>query len=134
MEEAAEKILLQGITLIQFKILYLVGVSGIIVRFLYNIASGVWIKKDGFQLIRFLRGCARVLGSLMFMAVIIARFQEFSHLLVTVEISSPAELPEGVEVVAGITAGSAFSTGMVIDDIFKRAMSKGVKMINQRKK
>ena len=71
MEEQATKILLQGITLIEFKILYIVGVSGIIVRFLYNIAFGVWKKKEGFEPVRFLRGCARVLGSLIFMAVII---------------------------------------------------------------
>jgi len=34
--------LLQGITLAEFKLMYLVGVSGFVLRFLFNLGYGIW--------------------------------------------------------------------------------------------
>lgn len=140
MEEDVTKMLLQGITVGEFKVLYLVGIIGIIARFLYNLNSG--IKKDPdtpykFQFRFFIKGLSRLVLSLIILALVVARFQEFSHLLVNIETSFaiPTRLPDGNEIVtaAGITAGGAFGAGLFIDDIVKRSVGKGNSVIKKLK-
>lgn len=140
MEEDVTRMLLQGITLSEFKLLFLVGIIGIISRFLYNVVEGV--KRDpntptNFKFRYFIKGLARLVLSLIILALVIARFQEFSHLLVNIDTSFtiPTRLPNGIDVVSsvGITAGGAFGAGLFIDDIVKRSVGKGDRVIKKIK-
>lgn len=123
MDEEITKLLLSGITPFEFKWLFLVGITGIIVRFLVNLYQG--IKKDTgtpykFQFKFLLKGVIRLIISLVFLALIIARFQEFSDKFVDIEFTAPTRLAEGVETVAGLTIWTSFFIGLGIDEIVKR--------------
>lgn len=141
MDEDITRMLLQGITLTEFYVLFFVGIIGILARFLYNVKEG--IKRDPntpqeFRFRYFIKGLSRLSLSLIILALVIARFQEFSYLLVDVDASFtiPTRLSDGneIEVVAGITAGGAFMMGLFIDDIVKRFVGKGDKLISKYKK
>lgn len=140
MDEDVARMLLQGITVGEFKVLYMVGIIGIIARFLWNVIEGV--RKDPntpqkFQFRYFIKGLARLVLSLIILALVIARFQEYSYLLVNVDTSFiiPTKLPNGNELttVVGITAGGAFGAGLFIDDIVKRSVGKGDRVIKKLK-
>lgn len=131
MDEDVTSMLLQGITGKEFLVFYLVGIVGIIIRFLMNLSTA--IKTDSktpykFQWRYFVKGLIRLVISFGIMAVIVARFHEFSHHLVNMEpvFNSPTRLPDGieVEVSANITAGLSFTIGLGIDEIVKRIVSK----------
>jgi len=114
--------LLSGITGKEFVVLYLVSIVGIVVRFLYNLWEG--ITKDiatpfTFQFKFFVKGLIRIIFSLIIMAVVIARFQEFSHLFGSIE----NVIAEGDNATIGLTAGSAFMLGMGVDELVKRVVS-----------
>ena len=137
MEEQATNMLLQGISFEEFKILYLVGITGIVVRFLFNLGYGIWWDPTTpfyFHFPSFIKGFSRVIVSFIILAVVIARFSEFGHHLVEVDFTNPTRLPAGTEVMVKITAGAAFIAGSVIDDVVKRVMNKGVKIISKSMK
>ena len=122
MEEDITRMFLQGITLNEFKLLYLVGISGFVLRFLWDFGNGVYREK--FQWRKFIQGFSRVLAMLGLMVFVIARFQEFSHYFVDIDFTEPVELPVGVEPKAGITVGTALAIGLFLDDVTKRGMNK----------
>ena len=122
MEEDITRMFLQGITLNEFKLLYLVGISGFVLRFLWDFGNGVYREK--FQWRKFIQGFSRVLAMLGLMVFVIARFQEFSHYFVSIDFTEPIELPIGVEPKAGITVGTALLIGLFLDDVTKRGMNK----------
>ncbi len=137
MDEQIPDMLLQGIPIAEFTMLYLVGISGIIIRFLFNLGYGIWWDPNTpkrFHFPSFIKGLARIIVSLFIMALVIARFSEFSHHLVDVEYNIPTRLPDGVEIMVKITAGAAFITGSVIDDVVKRVMHKGGKIVINKMK
>lgn len=129
--------LLQGITPAEFKLMYLVGVSGFVLRFLFNLGYGIWWdpntpNRPHFR--SFIKGFARIIVSLAVMALVVARFADFSHYLVDIEFTVPTRLAEGNDVVAKITFISALGTGLALDDVVKRFMGKGEKIIKNKKK
>ena len=121
---------LMGITPTEFKVLYLVGISGIVLRFLFNLGYGVWWDTktpNKFQFKYFVKGLARIIVSLGIMAIVIARFQELSPYLVDIEFTVPVDLGEGNKATAGITVVGALLIGSGIDDVVKRVMSRAFK-------
>ena len=124
------KLLLQGLTSQEFLVFYLVGIGGILIRFLINLSNGIKFDKTTpykFEFKYFIKGLIRIIISFAIMAVVVARFHEFSPQLIDMDVifSSPTRLPAGVsaDVSANITAGTAFVLGLGIDEVVKRIVS-----------
>lgn len=127
--------LLYGLTAKEFVVYYLVGIAGIMVRFMINLQEGIMRDRATpfhFEWRYFVKGATRLVVSLAIMAVVVARFKEFSHLLVNIELPAPTRYANGLEPVAGITAGSAFGLGMAIDEVVKRFVHTGHAVIKKR--
>ena len=127
MDENITDLLIEGLTTKEFLVYYLVGIAGILIRFLVNVSNG--IKKDTdtpykFQFKFFVKGLIRIVISFTIMALVVARFNEFSPMLLDLDVvySVPTRLHDGVttQATAGITAGLAFTIGLGIDEVVKR--------------
>lgn len=132
MDTEVTRILLEGITAKEFVIIFLVGIAGILVRFLVNLVNGIRYDPNTdtkFRFKYFIKGLVRLLVSFTVMAAVVARFQEFSYLLVDININSAYLAAQGHEAVAGITPGSAFLIGLGIDEVVKRFVKEGDKQI-----
>jgi len=125
MDEEITHLLLSGVTTKEFAVYYLMGVLGILIRFLADLWMSIKVDKKTpykFQWRYFWKGFLRVLLSLMVLAIVIARFEEYSHHLVDIDFAVPTRLPEGQEVIIGITAGTAIALGLAIDEILKKVV------------
>jgi len=135
MDEEVTKLLLSGITQKEFVAFYLMGVTGIVVRFLADLWYGIRMDRNTpyhFQWSYFLKGFLRVVMSLIVMAFVVARFQEFSHLLVDINFPNPTRVSDGNVPVAGITAGSAFLLGLGLDEVLKKLVGLGDRVTKRR--
>lgn len=124
MSDRITELLLAGLTPDEFLIFYAVGIVGIIVRYLYNMLDSILFDPTTpyrWNWLYALKGFIRLLISLIVMAFIVARFYEFSDHIVNITIEGRA----GVK--ANITAGTAFTVGIGIDEIVKRLVSKTIK-------
>jgi len=141
MDEQVTGLLLDGITAKEFTVFYLVGIAGIAMRFLWNLYQGINLNPETpykFQFRYFLKGFLRIILSLGFMAVVVARFPEMSDKLIDIDVAFniPTRLPSGTEVgaTAHMTAGLAFIIGLGIDEVVKRFVHSGSVEIKKRKK
>jgi len=130
MNERILELLLAGITAEQFVVFYVVGIAGILVRFLYNLGEGILFDNKtpyNFRMKFFVKGLIRLFVSMIVMAFVIARFYEFSHYLV--DVARPPNHPGGMgDVHANITIGSAFMLGLGIDEVVKRIVGRTIKI------
>lgn len=123
MDEEVTHLLLSGITTKEFMVFYLMGILGVTIRFLADLWMGIKTDKKTpykFSWRYFWKGFLRVVLSLMVLAIVIARFQEFSHHLVDVDFKVPTRLAEGDEMIIGMTAGTAIGLGLAIDEVLKK--------------
>ena len=125
MDDEVTRMLLSGITEKEFMVFYLVGIAGFGVRFLGELWAGIRLDRNTpfkFQWKYFAKGGLRMVMSMIVLAFVIARFQEFSHYLVDIEFPNPTRIAEGEDPVATITVGSAFIMGLGLDEIVKRVV------------
>jgi len=123
------EILLDGITYREFVVFYSAGIAGISVRFLLNLSNGINHDKDTpykfcWQL--FWKGGGRVFASLIIMIFVVARFPEYSKIFLNIENG-------GADAHVNITAGLAFLLGLGIDEILKRVVGGGVRLLKEKK-
>jgi hypothetical protein len=136
MDEEVVGWLLSGITVKEFWVLYVVGIVGIVARFLFNLWEGIAVDSSTpytFQFRYFIKGMIRIILSLIFLAVVVARYQEFSHLLVDIELPVPTRWANFEQPVAALTAGAAFILGLGIDEVVKRFVGEGYKIVNAKR-
>lgn len=125
MDDEIKGMLLSGITEKEFMVLYLVGLIGFTVRFLAELWAGIRFDRSTpykFQWRYFAKGGLRMVISMIVLAFVIARFQEFSHYLVDIEFPQPTRVSEGNEPIASIAVGGAFIVGLGLDEIVKRVV------------
>ena len=132
MEQEITKELLLNITPLKFLLCWGIGSVAIAFRFGFDVSKGVRIDPNTpnkFSFIHFIKGLLRFLGSLFVMALLVARFPEFSPLLVNVAV------PEGMDVNVGITIGTSALLGFNIDVIMKKLVGEtskqGAKLIHK---
>jgi hypothetical protein len=124
MSEKLTSILLSGLTPDEFLIYYGIALVGIFARWLYNVSNSILFDPSTpyrFSWRFFAKGLIRLLLSFIVMAFVIARFHEFSDHLVDITFQGEENIK------ANITATSAFSIGIGIDEIVKRMVARTVK-------
>lgn len=131
--------LLLNITPLKFWICFIVGSVCIVFRFATDLSNG--IKKDPSTPYRWswrhsIKGLFRFIGSLLLMALVVARFPEASKVLVDVQV------PAGIDFNVGITIFTSAMFGFNIDVIWKKfvgvsfkhaptVMNKGMSMVKK---
>ncbi len=127
-------ILLVGITKEEFVAFYLLGTGGIIIRFLVDLWYGVRLDTSTpykFQWPYFLKGFIRVIISLLALAMIIARFQDYSSIFVGIDFPVPTRVAEGTDPVSTLKAGGAVGLGLAMDEILKKMVGLGGRAIKR---
>ena len=135
MDDEITGLILSGITTKEFAVYYLMGVLGILIRFLADLWWGIRVDRNTpfkFQWRYFMKGFIRIVVSLLILAIVVARFEEYSHHLVSIDFAVPTRLAEGNSVVVGITTGTAIAIGLGIDEVIKKVVGIGDKVTKKR--